>query len=67
MGSKTIKVIKAKLPQKNKIKKDEPLTTHNMGIGNEKRIVRKITENINNWVKEHRESKSNIQLPIFAN
>lgn len=61
MGSKKIKVVKAKLmnPQVEKIKK--------LAISNgEKLMNRKITDNINNWIEEHRQNKRDLQLSFLA-
>lgn len=66
MGSKNIKVIKSKSVKSNisNVKEEKMTSADN---GGEKKVARKITQNINNWIKEHRESKSSIQLPMLAN
>lgn len=63
MGSKIIKIIKAKQIETETKK----VTATPKPEGEEKLVVRKITQNINSWIKEHREQKNTMQIPLFAN
>ena len=64
MENKNIKVIKSK---SIKSETKEIITTSNGEENQEKKMVRKITQNINNWIKEHKDKKNRIQVPVLVN
>lgn len=61
MKNINIKVIKA-----NSEKINKPIVTAPIVENEEKKIVKKITQNVNNWIQEYYENRASLKYPSFT-